>query len=212
MNFEMLAWPQFKVMAQGKAEICHRGLDLWLSAYERKSYRSNSVVYMVVYGQAHKILLCLNSEIALGNMSSLQGNNDTRSLIMDQNFWSTIKNYFISKAHACTVTSFEAVYCFICGRRRVAVRYRMICLVLDILDITSVSNSWHSLRLWENLFTSKSAVKLNNPEKEIKTCVKFELDLGDSSMILDQAHTTPTVSQEPQFARFRRVFTCSPIV
>ena len=28
-------------------------------------------------------------------------------------------------------SSFEAVYCFICGRRRVAVaRYRMICLVL----------------------------------------------------------------------------------
>ena len=28
-------------------------------------------------------------------------------------------------------TSFEAVYCYICGRRRVAVaRYRMICLVL----------------------------------------------------------------------------------
>ena len=32
---------------------------------------------------------------------------------------------------------FEAMYCFICGRRRVAVaRYRMICLVFIQKDIT----------------------------------------------------------------------------
>ena len=34
-----------------------------------------------------------------------------------------------------TYPSFEAVYCFICSRRRVAVaRYRMICLVLGIMN------------------------------------------------------------------------------
>ena len=41
-------------------------------------------------------------------------------------------------------SSFEAVYCFICGRRRVAVaRYRIICLVLidhKIFDYTSVTD------------------------------------------------------------------------
>ena len=32
--------------------------------------------------------------------------------------------------------SFEALYCYICGRRRVAVaRYRVICLVLAVLSI-----------------------------------------------------------------------------
>ena len=39
--------------------------------------------------------------------------------------------FFISFVGFVTLPSFEAVYCFICGHRRVAVaRYRMICLVL----------------------------------------------------------------------------------
>ena len=37
--------------------------------------------------------------------------------------------------------SFEAVYCFICSRRRVAVvRYRMICFVLTVCNEESASN------------------------------------------------------------------------
>ena len=76
----------------------------------------------------------------------------------------------------CSPTSFETVYCFICGRRRVAVaRYRMICLVLVLLFYSLVH---HCTLTNKAIGTSRRALLKHRRGGKVPNSVPSDCYLG----------------------------------
>ena len=105
--------------------------------------------------------------------------------------------------------SFEAVYCYISGRRMVAVaRYRMFCLVLiySLNDFEQFDVTYFGL-----VFVRDTGQCIHFVSLPFKLCINTRLFLCNFDPCTMYADLIILFTQEPQCARFRRhayLFTC----